>query len=119
MHNSPQSPLTRRAFLDGAGTLLALPALQSWTPLGSRAFAATASAATKPSSPVRLAFLYVPNGVNVAKWKVEQDGPQYALSPTLEPLAKLRDQFTLISGLNHDKANANGDGAGDHSRAAA
>jgi hypothetical protein len=115
----PKPLLTRRAVLRGAGALLTLPAMESWSPIGSRTLAAASAAATQPSAPVRLAFLYVPNGVNLAKWHVQGDGKDYVLSPTLEPLAKLKDQFTLFSGLNHDKANSNGDGAGDHSRAAA
>ena len=80
-----------------------------------------ASAATGPVAPAprRLAYLYVPNGVNVSKWKATGAGAEYELSPTLAPLAKLRDEFTVITGLNHENASPGPDGAGDHSRATA
>lgn len=92
--------------------MFALPALESF---GFKAFAAQ----PKMVSPTRMAFLYIPNGVNVAKWEVKGMGKDYELSPTLQPLAGLRDQFSVISKLAHDKARSNGDGAGDHARATA
>jgi hypothetical protein len=103
---------SRRAFLRAAGTCLALPWLESF---GHRAFAAPAPA----SVPKRLAFLYIPNGVNVDQWQVQGGGQDYALSSTLAPLAPHRADFTLISGLNHENATPGPDGPGDHSRATA
>ena len=48
----------RRTFLRGLGaTAVALPFLDAMTP----AFAA-------PKAPVRLAFLYVPNGIHMRDW---------------------------------------------------
>lgn len=104
---------SRRAFLRGAGALLGLPLLES---VGFRAFAAEKAV---EAIPTRMAFLYIPNGVNVAKWQVKGMGRDYELSPTLQPLADLRNDFSVISQLAHDKARANGDGAGDHARATA
>ena len=52
--------LPRRTFLRGVGAAVALPFLDSMVP----AFAAPA----KP--PVRLAFLYVPNGIDMKNWNV-------------------------------------------------
>src|SRR5688572_18627207 len=57
--------LPRRTFLKGVGAAVALPFLDSMVP----AFAAPG----KP--PVRLAFLYVPNGIDMKNWNVPQEGP--------------------------------------------
>jgi hypothetical protein len=95
---------TRRRFLKGLATTLALPSLASVR-------AATPAAAT----PLRMAFVYIPNGVNLDRWRPSGGGP--ALSETLQPLAGLRDHFSVMRGLDHQKASANGDGAGDHARA--
>lgn len=110
--SSPQSPVSRRAFLRTASSLIALPALESF---GHRAFAAEKAV----TAPTRMAFLYIPNGVNMHTWTVKGEGAGYELSPTLQPLAALKNDFNVFSNLAHDKAEANGDGAGDHARATA
>lgn len=106
------SQFSRRAFLRGAGALMALPAMES---VGFKAFAATKEIV----SPTRMAFLYIPNGVNVDKWAVNGTGKDYQLSPTMQPLAGLKDHFSVLSNMACDKARSNGDGAGDHARATA
>jgi hypothetical protein len=111
----PASGLSRRRFLTttalrGLGTAVALPAL------GSLRTAAAAGASTPPS---RMAFVYVPNGVHVDRWRPSGEGCDYAVGPTLEPLAGLRDRFQVISGLAHRNGTAGPDGAGDHARATA
>lgn len=88
--------MKRRDFLRGAGALVALPALEAYGQAEKR--------------PVRLAILYIPNGVNVPRWTMEG---------TLAPLEPLRDDFSVLSGLNHENATPGEDGGGDHSRAAA
>jgi len=97
----------RRTFLKGLATTLALPSLDS--------FAATTSGAV--AHPTRLAFVYIPNGVNVKEWYPTGEGRDYQLSNSLQPLADLRDDFSILGQLDHDKAESNGDGAGDHARA--
>jgi hypothetical protein len=52
-------------------------------------------------------------------WTPEQTGSSFELPRILQPLAPVRDQLTVLSGLAHDKALPNGDGAGDHARASA
>jgi hypothetical protein len=113
-----QSALDRRAFLRGLGVSLALPAFGSLLP--ARAFAATgqpALATTAGGSPLRMVFLYVPNGVNTKRWRPATEGADYELSPTLEPLAPFKRDFTLFSGLEQRNGTSGGDGAGDHARA--
>ncbi len=93
----------RRTFLKGLATTLAIPSLQSVS-------AATAKAAT----PTRLAFVYIPNGVNVEHWF--PTGNENT-SSSLKALSGLRNDYSVLRNLDHDKAWANGDGGGDHARA--
>ena len=106
---------SRRRFLRGVGTLIALPALEIFTP--TRAMAAAAKGGLKPLHPLRMAFIYSPNGKNMAHWTPAKTGTDFELSRTLKPLAGVKDNIQVISGLKHDKAWANGDGGGDHARA--
>ena len=107
MHSSIST--TRRRFLRGLGTAIALPAFES--------FGAPTAAGAPGARPVRLGFVYLPNGVNVSEWQPRGSGSNLRLSPTLEPLATVKDHLQVVTGLKHDKANANGDGGGDHARA--
>lgn len=98
--------LPRRTFLRGAGAALALPFLDAMSP----ALAAT------PKPPVRLAFLYVPNGIEMANWNVEGDGPLRTLPRILQPLAAFREEMLQLGNLTHNSGRALLDGAGDHAR---
>jgi len=68
-----------------------------------------AMAAEKPSAPVRMAFLYVPNGVNMNAWAPEGTGRDFKLSQTLEPLKDLKDDILVLSNL-WNEASKSGDG---------
>jgi hypothetical protein len=109
--------MPRRRFLQGLGTTLSLPFLESLTPTG-KAFAAEADAAS-PGTPRRMAFIYVPNGINMADWTPNTEGADFELPYILEPLQARQADFQVLSGLSHQKADPNGDGAGDHARASA
>ncbi len=99
--------MQRRTFLRGLGATVLIPQMES---LGA---ASTGSS----SAPLRMAFVYAPNGVNLAKWRPQGLGTNYKLGSSMKPLEKLQDKFQIIGGLDLDKAKANGDGAGDHARA--
>lgn len=107
--------LPRRTVLRGIGTALALPVLDAMTP----ALAAPATAKT----PVRMAFVYVPNGIIMKDWTPATEGDSAplpaALPRILEPLAAYRDRLLLLSGLTLNNGRDLGDGPGDHARAAA
>ena len=105
------SRLSRRTVLRGLGVSLALPWLESLAPH-------TAAAASGGAAPVRMAFLFVPNGVHLPDWTPQREGFAYDLPHILSPLRRVRDDVTVISGLTHDKGRANGDGPGDHARSA-
>ena len=87
--------LNRRHVLRGLGTTMALPLLDAMIPLRANAAAATAS------KPRRSVFVYIPNGVNGMAWQCTKSGRGYDLSPSLKPLEKHRDDFTVFSGLHH------------------
>ena len=87
---------TRRHFLRAAGTVVALPFLES---LGWRRFAA-AQAATPPT---RLVFLGFGWGVTNETWfpDVKQTGVQWELSLGLKPLARHQKDITVIQGCSN------------------
>lgn len=108
-------PISRRAALRGIGVSLALPWLESLSAFPGRALAAGAAA---DSPPLRMAFLFVPNGVHMPDWTPQAEGFGFRLPFILEPLANVQDDLLVLSGLTHDKGRANGDGPGDHARSA-
>lgn len=114
------SHVSRRAVLRGVGASIALPWLQSLAIPAGRALASTLPAAAG-AAPVRLAFVFMPNGVNYPAWQpaAAAQGAEFVLSPTLEPLATVRNHVNVITGLTLKKARANGDGPGDHARSSA
>ena len=113
------SSFSRRAFLRGLGACVALPAFESLRPLSALAGPiATATGDGSRTAPVRMAFVYVPNGtIPEAWWPSGDGGTDFQLPRTLQPLEKVREQLQVISGLEDISAEAGPDGAGDHARA--
>src|SRR5436305_9874390 len=58
-------------------------------------------AAATAKNPRMIVIDNIPNCVNCMKLQVTKPGRDYKLSPSLEPLAKHRDDFTVFSGLHH------------------
>lgn len=100
--------LPRRTFLRGMGTAVALPFLDAMVPALARGQAAKA--------PVRMAFAYVPNGMDMRNWNPDYEGPLGVLPQTLTPLEPLKDDVLMLSNLTHNTGRALLDGAGDHGR---
>lgn len=97
--------ISRRAWLRGAGTLLALPWLEAMLP----AFATRAQAAAASSPPRRFLAMNYGLGFHGPNLFPTSSGSDYQLTPYLEPLKQHRADFTLFSGLSHDEQNgANG-----------
>ena len=84
---------TRRKFLKAAGVTVALPWLEAFAPRRA------AGAAAGP--PRRAVFVCAPLGLHPPAFFPTTAGKDYALSPHLEPLKDLRDDFTVVSGLAH------------------
>jgi hypothetical protein len=107
--------ISRRAALRGLGTMMALPALEAMLPAPSRA-----QAGVRPTAkPIRMAFLFVPNGMHMKLWTPSGEGENYGSSPILDLLGAHRSEFNVLTGLTQDGAFAHGDGGGDHARSAA
>src|SRR5262245_50672578 len=94
--------LPRRTFLRGAGVTLALPLLDAMVP------ALTPIVHTAARSAPRLGFFYVPNGMHMPAWKpkVQGAGAAFELSPSLRALQPLKEQVTVLGGLNNYAANS-------------
>jgi hypothetical protein len=82
---------------------LGLPWLEAMAP------SAIASSTGASTDPVRMAVLYMPNGVNTTTWIPQGQGRDWELSPTLEPLRDLKDDVSVVSNLWNAGANT-GDG---------
>src|SRR5882757_1480319 len=93
-------PISRRMVLRGAGVSLALPWLEAMMPAASSA---------KSALPVRMAFLYMPNGVNTTAWAPEGTGRDFKLSRTLQPLSDFKDKIIVAQNL-WNQASKDGDG---------
>ena len=93
--------LERRTFLKGLGATLALPALEAMRPLMAQGVAS--------DFPVRMALLYMPNGVRADRWTPEGTGADFKLSPILSPLEAHRQDLLVLTGLEN-KASFSGDG---------
>ncbi|MEM7010990.1 MAG: DUF1552 domain-containing protein [Verrucomicrobiota bacterium] len=92
--------LSRRTLLRGAGAAMGLPLLDIM------------SAAAE--TPKRVAFFYIPNGVVQDAWHPTKSGADFELPATLEPLAGLRSEISLFTGLDREFRG----GTGVHAQAA-
>lgn len=86
--------LTRRTLLRGTGAAVTLPLLDAMVP----PLTAVASTPAAPSRLRRLGFVYMPMGCDASRWALNGD-TLAELSPTLSPLAPIRNQVNVISGL--------------------
>jgi hypothetical protein len=85
--------LPRRTFLRGMGATVALPLLDAMIP-SMTAFART------PAAPVRrLGFVYMPMGCDLPRWTPAGEGRLAELSPSLQSLAPVVDQLTVVTNL--------------------
>ncbi|MEJ6578288.1 MAG: DUF1552 domain-containing protein [Akkermansiaceae bacterium] len=109
--------LNRRTFLRGVGAAVGLPALESMTPL----MAATGQGigVNAKGTPLRMAYLTIPNGVNVDHWRAKGTGENFKLGKSMAPLEGLKKDFQVFTGFAHQHATAGPDGAGDHARSTA
>jgi hypothetical protein len=100
-------PLSRRTLLRGAGAALALPWLEAMVP--EQISAGEIEGRAPNDSPVRMAALFVPNGVRTDMWTPTGLGSDFQLSPTLQPLADVKDQLLVLTNLWNQASNF-GDG---------
>ena len=84
--------LDRRSFLRGSGAMLGLPLLDAMTP----ALAKTAPEVTRRMLAIELNMSLMPQF-----FFPEQSGTDYDLTPYLDPLSELKNDFTVFSGVSH------------------
>jgi Protein of unknown function (DUF1552) len=114
------SRVSRRSFLQSAGFLLGLPVFESLLPKASGAMAVASGPGLGASGdPLRMAFVYVPNGVIVDRWTPKGAGTDFKLNETMQPISAFKQDLQIVSGLEHQNGRAGGDGGGDHARATA
>ena len=94
--------LKRRNFLRGVGATMALPWLET------ASFSAeTGDRLTEP--PLRMAAIFMPNGVRPDYWTPAGDGEDYEITPHLKPLESLKGDFLLLENLwNKNSVGRNG-----------
>ena len=115
--NKPTINLGRRTFLRGFGASVALPSFRS---LGAEVKAAAAAqGVTATGAPLRMAYLYVPNGVIMDKWRPEGSGSDFSFNESMKSLNGLKNDLQIIKGLEQANGWAGSDGAGDHARSGA
>ena len=91
--------VSRRFVLKGIGAGIALPLLDAMAPAAT-AWAQTPAGKTTP----RFAFIGFPHGAIQDKWVPKDTGPNFTMSPILEPLTPFRQHITIVSGLRNKPA---------------
>jgi hypothetical protein len=92
--------LSRRTFLRGAGAAVALPLLDAM-------LAPMTALADTPAAPARLrrlGYVYMPMGCDVTRWTPPGKDRLDVLSPTLAPLAPVKESVTVLSNLDLQNA---------------
>lgn len=96
--------LSRRVLLGGGAALLGMPFFESLS---------TRRAQAQPqAAPVRLVYLYLPNGLDMDTFRPATSGAGYATPPMLAGMEAVKDDFLVITGL--ENVNARPDEIGDH-----
>jgi hypothetical protein len=103
--------LNRRTMLRGAGTLLALPFLES---LPRALVAAEPGAKDDGRPPLRQFIITVAGGTVIESWKPEKDGPLAKLPSILRPLEAHKSELLVLSGLSQLGKQSGGGNAHTH-----
>jgi len=82
--------ISRRRMLKGMGACIALPFLDAMALPGQ---------SSPGKSPVRTAFLFMPNGVHPDRWTPSATGSSFELTPQLLPLQKFQKDIVLFTEL--------------------
>jgi hypothetical protein len=88
--------LSRRTFLRGASTAVALPFLHAMIP---------ALSAQSKGRPFRFGAIYVPNGIYPQLWHPDQTGTDFEFKPIMKPLEPYRDYLVTISKMKAPDGN--------------
>ena len=105
--------LARRTFLRGAGASIALPFFDAMAP-------ALAASRIPGGAPVRMGFVYVPNGIDMRNWTPDYEGQLGELPRILKPRdaefdPRVREFWIRETGV-HVAEDLEGGGAGEKAR---
>lgn len=100
MLTGKRTPISRRAFLRGAGAILALPFLEGMLP--------ALDHAVKP--PLRMGIWTVTGGTVIESWRPKEVGKLETLPSILRPLEAVKDDVVVVSGLAHNGQGQNVNG---------
>jgi len=110
MHFLTKKHLSRRHFLRGTGSIIALPLLDAMIPAG-----VSAQNLATPRS--RLACIYIAHGAVMKYWTPSTDGTGFDFPQTLKSLEPFRDQLNVISDMRLPAAYGDDASAGaNHAR---
>ncbi len=98
---NPKNPINRRTFMRGLGATVALPYLEI---MGG----STVHAQAGQREPRRLACFYIPGAIDRHGWFPRDTGRNYTIAPTHQPLARHRDDFTVLTNLLHIQGRISG-----------
>jgi hypothetical protein len=99
--NPKTNSLTRRTMLRGLGGLIALPYLDVMANV-------SLAAPSGKSDPSRLACFYIPGAINHYHWFPKDEGFDYTIAPSHQPLEKHREHFSVLSNLLHIQGRISG-----------
>ena len=111
-------PLHRRTFLrgmaiGGATVRIALPPLACMFNSAGTAYAASSRLPGDSAKPdTRFVFWFNGNGIPERYWIPRHEGPLDSLTPCLAPLARLRNDVQILSGLDNPNGQTSGVGNG-------
>ena len=93
-----RKPMPRRTFLSGLGASISLPLLDAMTP------AVGAGLKSGAAIPLRVGYVYSPNGIIKDRWRPTIAGDGFELTDVLKPFAPFREQLLVLTHLNNGDA---------------
>src|SRR3954452_21942718 len=99
---------SRRRFLRGMGLAgaaihVGLPAFEALFDANGTAYAAAGGAAARPIE-TRFVLWFNGNGIIEKYWIPREDGPGYEMTPSVQPLARFRQDIHVLSGVDNPAA---------------
>lgn len=85
--------ISRRRMLKGMGACIALPLMEAMAVPG------FSSVSTAGKSPIRTAFLFMPNGVHADHWTPATTGPDFGMTRQLLPLENFKKDILVLGEL--------------------
>ena len=95
--------LTRRRMLRGMGVAMALPWMESIAPAAPEAVGPNGESLRLDEPPLRMAFLFMPNGVRPDHWTPPGDSEDYEITPHLKRIERHKSEFSLLENLWHER----------------